>query len=807
MLSSFNELLASLRVEVTEAEAEAQAKADAAAVDGADAAAAAFAASAAAVANATWQPISEAEIRSLQVEHARGLVLASSQRRAASLLSAFVTPLDAPSLAELARLTLEDLELEQSYFGRAFDKLDDGAYVAALTSRVRLLMAAAAPCLTALRTGGNDAVIGSADDTLGAFEDWSAVWPLLGALDRRLKKAKLPPLDLGGGVTDVSELMGPLVSGWITHLTTRFDEELELAWRRETWEPLGDAMAPTSGLGGEGGATGGVTGYAAIVWDLLKLFMSTVEVFFGEFERAALAGGRSTPIRAEWVSELAFKIFLSLNRFLNRMRQDLGSWHALLPKPMPPLQLESNEVKFAIEASRFVKKASTMVQGSQSEEGLDVTAAARAELRAMCVKVNSLLFCRQQVKALAEYIDSRWVRLIAAAAADATAEGRMAAAVAGFTISPNKKRESAASPQPLVPPPETVLHEEAEQAVGATLDEVLTYIGAHLVFRSLREPLLQRLYSRASETAELSPMLHARAAPKAKRPSIGGQGSRRTFYLGEVMDSLLILIGRMIYDDATHDALILSVLTALATALETVLLQGEPRRTFTADDSPRLLADVHMVREYFIARDEHGEPAALPEDIVHAETSRLEALIQLMGRSSEELLGEVFSSHRYGADGQQVKPHPEWDENDPLNQITLVRVLMARAKLDPIAQRFVEQHKDALRELLQRGVAVIKFGTRHGKGVSELRAKLEAEAAAEAASAAAEAEAEEAEAERRSAAEAQPKSSAAPSTAPPAAVSVWSAAEGPPGDAAERRSRKNFFAKGRNAKRQSDVKL
>ena len=297
-----------------------------------------------------------------------------------------------------------------------------------------------------MRKGGNDDVIGSANHTLGAFEDWAAVWPLLGALDRRLRAAGLPPLDLGGGLTDVSELMAPLVSGWITHLTTRFDEELELAWQRETWEPLGEAIAVNQGIVSANGDAGGgekVSGYAAIVWDLLKLFMSTLEVFFGEFERAANAGGRSTPIRQDWVSELAFKIFLSLNRFLNRMRQDLGSWQDLIPKAMPPLELESNDVRFAIEASKFVRKTYATTKDitkemmTRGQSSLDdppgigrnpsTAALAAAEIRHLCVKVNSLLFCRQQVKALAAHIDERWVRLRAAADADATAEGRSAA--------------------------------------------------------------------------------------------------------------------------------------------------------------------------------------------------------------------------------------------------------------------------------------------------------------------------------------------------------------------------------------------
>ena len=52
---------------------------------------------------------------------------------------------------------------------------------------------------------------------------------------------------------------------------------------------------------------------------------------------------------------------------------------------------------------------------------------------------------------------------------------------------------------------------------------------------------------------------------------------------------------------------ILAILTALCAAIEVVLLHSVPRRSFTDDDAPRLLADVHLVREYFTARDETGE--------------------------------------------------------------------------------------------------------------------------------------------------------------------------------------------------------
>ena len=191
------------------------------------------------------------------------------------------------------------------------------------------------------------------------------------------------------------------------------------------------------------------------------------------------------------------------------------------------------------------------------------------------------------------------------------------------------------------------------------------------------------------------------------------------------MDPLLILIGQTVGDDAAHDALVLSVLTALVAALEVVLLQGEPRRAFCVDDAPRLQADVHLVREYFCARDAAGVPHALPEALVQSECQALEKLVTIMGQSSEALVAEVFGASRFGPDGRRLESLAEWSDTDPHNRINLVGVLMARAKLDPIAARFVEQHRDALRELLQRGLAKVVRGGRHGRGIRGLREEIE----------------------------------------------------------------------------------
>jgi hypothetical protein len=116
MLASFKELLPGLREEAASAERDSKEKANVADADPAIAAAAATEAAeaAAAASGGAWQPMTEAAVRKLQHEHARGLVLASSQRRAATLLGECEAPLSPTGLAELTRLTLEDPLLKRA---------------------------------------------------------------------------------------------------------------------------------------------------------------------------------------------------------------------------------------------------------------------------------------------------------------------------------------------------------------------------------------------------------------------------------------------------------------------------------------------------------------------------------------------------------------------------------------------------------------------------------------------------------------------------------------------------------------------
>ena len=113
-----NERVAGLREELRAADEEAEQKAAIAAADPADL----DALTDQATNGGIWRPLSDESLRGVQRDLALSVVVASSECRCAGLLSSFEAPLEPSSLAEVCRLTIEDLMLEESYFGKAFDR-------------------------------------------------------------------------------------------------------------------------------------------------------------------------------------------------------------------------------------------------------------------------------------------------------------------------------------------------------------------------------------------------------------------------------------------------------------------------------------------------------------------------------------------------------------------------------------------------------------------------------------------------------------------------------------------------------------
>ena len=360
-------------------------------------------------------------------------------------------------------------------------------------------------------------------------------------------------------------------------------------------------------------------------------------------------------------------------------------------------------------------------------------AAVRAELRGLCVKLNSLQFCRDEVHALAALIDARWERLHPPPPEvplhQQLATPRLSFGGGGFGGSTPR----AAAPPTRVPPPppSTHLHNGAAvDAIDAAIDEMTLFIGAQLVCTHLQQPLAQQLYRRAlpavaGEAPEaLAPMLHVRA-PAAK--SAYGGTSRPTFYLAELLDETLIDLFDLVPHEPLRLAVILSLLTALTTAIEHVLLDGEPRRDFCAEDGPRLASDVALLREYFIARDAHGVPHGLPEALVLEATRYLDDLVRLASLPTETLIERLMSVARPTASGVRTTPVPEYEPESPCHKGTLARLLLTRVRLEPAAARYVEMHKVALRELLERERGLAHATPpRHGRGAAALRAAREA---------------------------------------------------------------------------------
>ena len=615
----------------------------------------------------------DAELREAHAEHARQLVLSSSEARFARLLESFAPPIGPLAVSELLRELLADLKVEQEYFGPALARQTVDVYRLALQRRAELLLRAAAPALAALADRSTNA--SNASERLDAFEQWGSAWPMLSELQQLLADAGLPPLALraarGGdaAVSDVAEAMSPLVTEWVSHLTTRFDSELDAAWQRETWDPIDDAASGSY--------------HAAVVWDLFKLFMSTLEVFFGEFDRMRDETGLPPPVRPEWVNDLAFRMFIILNKFLNTMRQDLGSWELMRPAPVPYAELEPRPTG----GTALLKSTVQFLESFVTSEKASV-AAATETVMALCVRLNSLSFCVEQLGSLSRYLDAHWAGL----QEELRGRGR----------------------KPL-PPLQRMLHEEAPLAVRATIDELCTYIGAKVVFVDLREPILDQLYLRSSAVddamgGELAPMLHTQ------------RKSRLLVQL--LLDDVLICVSAELKDARIRRNVIFSVFTATVEAIEHALLDGGAARAFRPEDSLRILADVEILREYFVAKDEKGMPHGLPESLVHGRTARLEGLVRLMRTPSLELLPTFINT---------VSPAPDYDATELRNKYNIGRILLHRARLETDAMQFVESNSVALAGVISRvvGPRGPPLDRPHGRQInSDELAQAEAEKAA-----------------------------------------------------------------------------
>ncbi|KAL1503093.1 hypothetical protein AB1Y20_011156 [Prymnesium parvum] len=570
---------------------------------------------------------SDAELAKLHVNHARHLILSSAEKRSRRLVSSFLPPLAPTAVTELLRVLLADLQLEAEYFSPAFTRYleREEAYRVALRHRADLFQRAAAPSLSTLANWSNNAA--HASEKLEVMEEWASAWPMLEELNQLLNANGLSPLELRAGgkdkppVTEVVELMSPLINEWTSNLTTRFDKQLDAAWKRETWVSIN--------------ATSSATPHAAVVWDIFKLFMSTLEVFFGEFDRMHDDTGLPPPIQSEWVNDLLFRMFIILNKFLNKMRQDLGSWEALRPRRENYPELDTSKGNTFWQGSRFILDKLIPpgeIAGAQ---------AAERTVHALCVRINSLQFCIEELSKLSLFIQTHWTRL----QESMLQRGRKP--LADLT---------------------TVIHEEAPRAVQATIEEMCTFIGAKIVFEDLREPLIDKLYLRTKDevntpVGELWPMLHSR------------RGNR--MLLQHLLDKVLISILEEVREKSIRDAIIFSIFTAIVEALEHILLDSGAKRAFQPEDTDRLLADVELLRQYFIAKDLTGQVRGLAETLVHAHTMRLHAVVELMKRSSDSLVVMFLATA-----GGPVSPVPDWDAKDPQNKYSIARILLQRARLE-----------------------------------------------------------------------------------------------------------------------------
>lgn len=84
---------------------------------------------------------------------------------------------------------------------------------------------------------------------------------------------------------------------------------------------------------------------------------------------------------------------------------------------------------------------------------------------------------------------------------------------------------------------------------------------------------------------------------------------------------------------ALRDKVATAALKACVAVLERLLLDGGRSRAFGTTDAPALLADVRLVRDFFMAMDSRREAQGLEELSVHEATARLQGIVLMMRRS------------------------------------------------------------------------------------------------------------------------------------------------------------------------------
>ena len=83
-----------------------------------------------------------------------------------------------------------------------------------------------------------------------------------------------------------------------------------------------------------------------------------------------------------------------------------------------------------------------------------------------------------------------------------------------------------------------------------------------------------------------------------------------------------------------RDKVATAALKACVAVLERLLLDGGRSRSFSTADAPSLLADVRLVRDFFMAMDGQREAQGLEELSVHEATARLQGLVLMMRHST-----------------------------------------------------------------------------------------------------------------------------------------------------------------------------
>ncbi|PRP73416.1 hypothetical protein PROFUN_09646 [Planoprotostelium fungivorum] len=211
----------------------------------------------------------------------------------------------------------------------------------------------------------------------------------------------------------------------------------------------------------------------------------------------------------------------------------------------------------------------------------------------------------------------------------------------------------------------------SETEIDKGIAEMLKYIGTKIVFFHFRNNLLEPLYFPGVKTSPV----------------------KINEFLAQSVDPLLEGICSSTPESTSKDV-IFWIYRMMIEAIHYVTMYAGNGRAFEPKDAAQILVDVRKTEDFFLARDEDGNPQGLPENIILKESSHFKKVCALLlSAPTEELLAQYNSLPESG---------------DILNKRNILAVLMNRTDHDAKAH-LKNQRLSPLYKNVKRGAVVISY--------------------------------------------------------------------------------------------------